>query len=168
MERVQRCATKFILKLPFRTKVSYKNRLLKVGLLPVTYWLEILDLGLYFCILKGETFPDNDLVKIKQQVESTRHNNTQSGILPETRRAKTVSFQNSFFVRTSRIRNCLTPSESDLSQSAAVFKRSPIRKYNSLLVDVYDPNNGITLKSNCVKCRANRNLAYVLQRPCCF
>ena len=122
MERVQRRATKFILKLPFRTKVSYKNWLLKLGLSPVTYWLEILDLVLYFRILKGETFPgNNDLVKIKQQVRSTRHNNTQSGILTETPRAKTVSFQNSFFVRTSRIWNCLTPGERDLSQNTTAY-----------------------------------------------
>ena len=47
-----------------------------------------------------------------------------------------------------------------LSQSAAVFIRCLIRKYNSLLVDVYDPDNAVTLKSNCVKCRANRNHAY--------
>ena len=169
MERVQRRATKFLLKLPFRTKLSYQKRLLKLGLLPITYWLEILDLVLYFRTLKGETFPENHgLVQIKQQIRFTRHNNTQSGVLTEIPRAKTVSFQNSFFVRTSRIWNSLTPDERDLSLSAATFKRSLTRKYNGLLRDVYDPDNAVTFKSNCVKCHVNRNLSHVLQKPCCF
>ena len=169
MERVQRRATKFLLKLPFRTNVLYQKRLLKLGLLPITYWLEILDLVLYFRTLKGETFPENHgLVQIKQQIRFTRHNNTQSGVLTEIPRAKTVSFQNSFFVRTSRIWNSLTPDERDLSLSAATFKRSLMRKYNGLLRDVYDPDNAVTFKSNCVKCHVNRNLSHVLQKPCCF
>ncbi|CAB4033092.1 Hypothetical predicted protein, partial [Paramuricea clavata] len=169
MERVQRRATKFLLKLPFRTKVSYQTRLLKLGLLPLTYWLEILDLVFYFRTLKGEIFLDNNgLVQIKQQIRISRHNNPQSGVLAEIPRAKTVSFQNSFFVRTSRIWNSLTPVERDLSQSAATFKRSLTRKYNGLLRDVYDPDNAVTLKSNCVKCHVNRELAHVLQKPCCF
>ncbi|CAB3987788.1 RNA-directed DNA polymerase from mobile element jockey, partial [Paramuricea clavata] len=101
MERVQRRATKFLLKLPFRTKVSYQKRLLKLGLLPLTYWLEILDLVFYFRTLKGEIFLDNNgLVQIKQQIRISRHNNPQSGVLVEIPRAKTISFQNSFSVRT--------------------------------------------------------------------
>ncbi|CAB3997617.1 Hypothetical predicted protein [Paramuricea clavata] len=159
MERVQRRAT----------KVSYQTRLLKLGLLPLTYWLEILDLVFYFRTLKGEIFLDNNgLVQIKQQIRISRHNNPQSGVLAEIPRAKTVSFQNSFFVRTSRIWNSLTPVERDLSQSAATFKRSLTRKYNGLLRDVYDPDNAVTLKSNCMKCHVNRELAHVLQKPCCF
>ncbi len=97
MERVQRRASKFLLNLPFRKKVPYQTRLLKLGLLPLTYWLEILDLVLYFRILKGEIFLDNNgLVQIKQRTRISRHNNLQSGVLVEIPRAKTVSFQNSF------------------------------------------------------------------------
>ena len=97
MERVQRRASKFLLNLPFRTKIPYQTRLLKLGLLPLTYWLEILDLVLYFRILKGEIFLDNNgLVQIKQRTRISRHNNLQSGVLVEIPRAKTVSFQNSF------------------------------------------------------------------------
>ena len=34
VERIQQWATKFILSLPYRSEVSYKQRLLKTGLLP--------------------------------------------------------------------------------------------------------------------------------------
>ena len=44
MERIQRHATKFILSLPYWSEVSYKQRLLKIGLLPLCYWQEFLDL----------------------------------------------------------------------------------------------------------------------------
>ena len=44
IERIHRRATKFILSLPYRSEVSYKHRLLKIGLLPLCYWHEFLDL----------------------------------------------------------------------------------------------------------------------------
>ena len=48
MERIQRCSTKFILSLPYRSEVSYKQRLLKIGQLPLCYWHEFLDLAYVF------------------------------------------------------------------------------------------------------------------------
>ena len=44
IERIQRRATKFILSLPYRSHVSYKQRLLKIGRLPLRYGHEFLDL----------------------------------------------------------------------------------------------------------------------------
>ena len=43
VERIQRRATKFILPLPFRSEVSYKNRLLNLNLIPLCYWHEFLE-----------------------------------------------------------------------------------------------------------------------------
>ncbi|CAB3987182.1 Hypothetical predicted protein [Paramuricea clavata] len=43
VENVQRRATRYILSLPFLSGVSYKDRLVKSGLLPLTYWHEFLD-----------------------------------------------------------------------------------------------------------------------------
>ena len=40
IERIQRRAAKFILSLPHRSEVSYKQRHLKIGLLPLCYWHE--------------------------------------------------------------------------------------------------------------------------------
>ena len=44
LERIQHRATKLILSLPFRTEISYKIRLLRLGLVPLCYWHEYLDL----------------------------------------------------------------------------------------------------------------------------
>ena len=48
IERIQRRATKFILSLPYRSHGSYKQRLLKIGLLQLCYWHEFLDLVYVF------------------------------------------------------------------------------------------------------------------------
>ena len=44
IERVQRRATKYILSLPYRTDISYKERLRLTELIPLCYWHEYLDL----------------------------------------------------------------------------------------------------------------------------
>ena len=48
VERIQRRATKFTLSLPYRSEVSYKKRILKIGLLPLCYLRECLDLVYVF------------------------------------------------------------------------------------------------------------------------
>ena len=54
LERVQRRATKFITE---NYEVSYKNRLLSLGLLPLMYWFELLDIMFLVHTLKNP--PDN-------------------------------------------------------------------------------------------------------------
>ena len=55
MEHVQRRATNFILSLPYRSDVLYKDRLQSIGILPICYWLEFLDLVyLYNCVVNAE------------------------------------------------------------------------------------------------------------------
>ena len=48
---MQRRATRFILK--NSSKLSYKDRLIKLKLLPLHYWLEYLDLVLFFKCVHG-------------------------------------------------------------------------------------------------------------------
>ena len=51
VEKVQRRATRFILK--NSRNLSYKDRLIKLKLLPLNYWLEYLDLVFFFKYLHG-------------------------------------------------------------------------------------------------------------------
>ena len=44
MKKVQRRATRVIMSLPYQSETCYKDRLLKTGLLPLSYWHEYLDL----------------------------------------------------------------------------------------------------------------------------
>ena len=54
VERVQRRTTKFILSLPYQTDISYKERLITIGIIPICYWHENLDLVyLYKCIISN-------------------------------------------------------------------------------------------------------------------
>ena len=50
IERIQRRATKFMLKLPYTSNVSYKSRLQNLNLIPICYWHELLDLTFFFQI----------------------------------------------------------------------------------------------------------------------
>ena len=54
LEKILRCATKFVLHLPFITEISHKERLISLDLLPVCYWHELLDMEFFFtrlCII---------------------------------------------------------------------------------------------------------------------
>ena len=64
IERIQCRATKYIPNLPFLCETSYKDRLIKLALLPVSYWREYLDI--YF--FKSVT----GLVKVNLTVIPTR------------------------------------------------------------------------------------------------
>ena len=50
LERIQRRATKFILKLPYSTNIRYKSRLQTLDLIPICYWHELLDVTFFFQI----------------------------------------------------------------------------------------------------------------------
>ena len=49
-ERIKHQATKYILNLPFVSEESCKDRLIKLDLLPVSYWHEYLDLVFFHYI----------------------------------------------------------------------------------------------------------------------
>ena len=53
LERIQRRATKFILKLPYSSNISYKSRLQTLNLIPICYWHELLDLTFFFKLTHG-------------------------------------------------------------------------------------------------------------------
>ena len=48
LERIQRRATKFMLKLPYSSNISYKSRLQTLNLIPICYWHKLLDLTFFF------------------------------------------------------------------------------------------------------------------------
>ena len=48
LECIQRRTTKFILKPPYPSNISYKSRLQALNLIPICYWHEPLDLTPFF------------------------------------------------------------------------------------------------------------------------
>ena len=97
LERVQRRSTKFILSLPFQTDISYPKRLAKLNILPITYWHEYLDLVYLFkCIYENS----DKNVKLNSPNRVTRRSTSStSGLLLQITKSKTVTFQNSFYIR---------------------------------------------------------------------
>ena len=119
MERVQRRATNFILSLPYRSDVLYKDRLQSIGILPLCYWLEFLYLVyLYNCVVN-----DSDTnISIRVSNRRTRNSNSDNGILLNVPKSKTVSFPNSFYVRAPSIWNILPDILRDTTRSTASFE----------------------------------------------
>ena len=98
MECTQSRATKFILSPPppYRSDVLYKDHLQSIGILPICYWLEFLDLVYpYNCVVN-----DSDTnISIRVSNRRTRNSNSDNGIVLNVPKSKTVSFQNSFYAR---------------------------------------------------------------------
>ena len=83
LEKIQRRATKHILKLPFLCCQSYKQWLKTLSLPPISSWYEYLDMLLFFKIIHGMVDIDPTIVFI---AHSTRHTWSSANIqlLPNT------------------------------------------------------------------------------------
>ena len=87
LERIQRRTTKLILSRPFRTEVTYVQRLCRLNMVPLTYWHEYLDLMFLFKRITEKSDP-NIVIKISTRI--TRCTLSHSRLII-TRRSKTVS-----------------------------------------------------------------------------
>ena len=102
MEKVQRRATRVTISLPYQSEISYKDRLLRTGLLPLSYWHEYLDLTYFF-----KAMLNNDQnIELKLCNRVTR-NDTANGVSVNIPRVNTLTYQNSYYNRTPRVFNSL-------------------------------------------------------------
>ena len=149
VEKVQRRATRFILK--NSRNLSYKDRLIKLKLLPLNYWLEYLDLVFFFKYLHGH-------------VDLTRSFNYYfSFVTSQTRQAcsrlnlkinnnRTSTFRDYYFNRITILWNNV-PNDVRLAESIDSFKRKLKLFYFKRLLNVFDGDNFRTFKIICPKCR---------------
>ena len=107
MERVQRRATKYILNLPYLCSETYRERLVSLGLLPLSYWHEYLDLVFFFKAVNGLVDVSHDVLpEVMSQTRTTRSSSgNQISFRPA--KCKTSTYQRSFFIRASRTWNSL-------------------------------------------------------------
>ena len=99
MERVQRRATKFKLSPPFRTIVSYKDKLLKIGILPLTY--QHASTQIYYQHLKMTPRSSRKNLSAFKSLDSTNNANQLTTLyIPK---ANTTTFQSSFYCRPPQI-----------------------------------------------------------------
>ena len=108
LKRIQRRATKFILKLPYSSNISYKARLQTLNLIPVSYWHELLDVTFFFKLTHGLVNMNScvppEVRKCSKRTRSSTSNVSKCIIT----KCKTTRYQKSFLIRTSRIWNCFS------------------------------------------------------------
>ena len=95
---------KYVLNLPFLTNVDYKTRLQSLHLLPISYWLEYLDMTFFFKITHGMI--ETSVVPViyaAQRATRSSSSNTKY-VVP---RCKTTTYQQSFIIRACRLWNAL-------------------------------------------------------------
>lgn len=168
VERVQRRATKYILKLPFRCDAEYKDRLKLAELLPISYWHEMLDIIFFFKAINGLIQVDSEVLPVVRDTgRATRSSsNNKAAIFTQRRPVKTATYQRSFFVRVCRIWNTLPEPLRDTSVSLSTYRKSVLNYYQEALKSVYDQDDPRTWRSICLKCNSPRGLHKV--PSCCF
>ena len=166
LERIQRRATKYILKLPFSTDVDYNSRLSSLSMIPLCYWHEYLDMVFFFKVT-------HNLVNLKPSVlpvvrKSSRTTRASTGIAPKyiVPRCKTSTYQRSFLVRCCRIWNVLAEDLELTMNNLNTFKSAMLSYYVLCLNNTYNCEDSRTFKSICVKCNTARNLS--CQVKCCM
>ena len=155
LERIERRATKFILKLPYSSNISFKSRLQTLDLINICYWHEPLDLTFFFKLTHGLAYVNSSVRKYGRRTRSSTSNVSKYII----KKCKTSTYQKSFLIRTSRIWNFLVD-ELDLSSSTlASFKSVIFNYYKSTLAVSYGCEDPRSFKSVCLKCNSVRLLS---------
>ena len=141
VEKVQRRATKWIL---MNGDITYKERLLSLNLLPLSYDREIKDLTFFYKALFG--FVNVDLSNFVSFVNHgrTRLSRSSDKIL-QTPLCKTTTFQSSYYNRIVKIWNTVTQEVSLESFSRpSSFKCYLKRKYLDMIDSNYDVDKSCT------------------------
>ena len=143
IEQVQRRFTKFLL---YDRNLSYKERLLHLGLLPLSYRREIADL--LFLYKSMNCFYDVDFHNFVTMVDHNgRLRSSSRGLLFKVQNCKTVTFQSSYFIRIVKLWNSLPL---DVRQSSGLKQlRQNIKMfYHTKLVETFDVDNTRTWVSS--------------------
>ena len=130
-ENIQRRATRFICK---NSELSYKERLLKVNLLPINYWVEYLDIVFFFKCKAGHSRRGS------------------SGLFLKNNFARTSLFRGSYFVLISNLWNGI-PEYNKSESLLESFKEKLKSFFYKRLTIVFTQDAIRSFKLVCPKCR---------------
>lgn len=150
LERVQRSATRFMLGYP---DMGYKERLDILGILPLSFRREILDLSFFFKCMNSEyNLNTAQYVETLPSVSRTTRS-ASAGNMLRPKLCRTETFARSYFNRVTHMWNLL-PNECRLCTDTAVFKRNVNRFYGELL-EYFNPDDVCTwrVRCTCPSCR---------------
>ena len=156
LERLQRRAKTYILDLPFICDQTYRDRPMNLDLLlPISYWHELLDMIFFFKVVTGTVSPSVLLqVLVTRTIRSNSNRNLSHFF---SRECNTVTFQRSFFNRTTRIWNTLA---NDLQLSCSIhisqFKSIIYKYYVDVLERDNDPEKPWSWKTICPSSNVSR------------
>ena len=103
-QRIQCRATKYILNLPFLCEESYEDRLIKLDLLPVSYWHDYLDMVFFFKSVTGLVKVNPTVIPSRRVLSrATRSSSNANVTLFVPKKCKTTTYQRSLFIHTARI-----------------------------------------------------------------
>ena len=126
-----------------------------------------MDLAFLYKATNGLIDIDRSILPtIRRSARVTRSCHASNTTTYTTKRCRTLTYQCSFFIRTSRIWNSLPTYIRDNSLSLASFKNKLFEYYTNALLNIYNPGNPKTWKSVCPKCNMARPL--VKDITCCF
>ena len=161
-ERIQRRATKFILKLTSVCAETYKDRLT-----PITYWHEYLDIMFFFKAINNfVTIPNEVLPQPIIPSRLTRTTVDTNVLSFRPRKCKTLTYQRSFFLRVVRTYNSLPENLRQKNLSLVRFRSLLLDFYHNATRAVYDVDDVRTWRTVCPKCNTSRKLKQPL--TCCY
>ena len=147
-ENIRRRATHFILR---NSNLCYKAHLIKLKLLPLSYWLEYLELVFFFKCLHGLI----DFTHEFSYYFSFLKGNTQcasSGLHLKLNTCRTSSFRDFYFNRISLMWKSFPKNIKD-SDTISSFKSKLKSFYFTRLLNAFDGDNFRSFKLICPKCR---------------
>ena len=137
IERVQRRATRWIM-MSRRGELSYKERLLALDLLPLTFDREVKDLVYLYKALFGYVNVDVSNCVSFVSHGRTRLSNTSKYIL-QSQICRTSTFQSSYYNRVVKLWNIVCKDVClDTVSSPSSFKCLVKRRYSSIVDSIYD------------------------------
>jgi hypothetical protein len=120
-----------------------------IRILPLCYWHEYLDMVyLYKCLINNS----DSNISIKIPTRETRNTSSTIDILLHVTKSKTVSFQNSFYIRgrAANVWKTLPCFIRNTTTSLTTFKFNLMKYYVELTHQIYDPEDPRTFKSVCI------------------
>ena len=168
IERIQRRATKYILNMPFFCEESFKDGMIKLTLLSVSYWHEYLDIVFFFKSVTGLVKVNPTVIPTRRTLSrATKSSSNTNVTLFVPKICKTTTHQRSFFIRKVKIWNALAD---DIGLSVTIsfssFKAHLFSYYKQSLCKSHDPEDPRSFKSVCTSCNKARNLTR--NTNCCY
>ena len=131
--------------------LSYRDRLIKLRLLPLNYWLEYLDLVFFYKCLNNMVDFTFEFDHYFSFVQGRTHHASAAHCV-KTNYARTSLFRDYFFNRIAIIWNGI-PKDIKVATTLCSFKRQLKSFYFKRLFNVFDGDNVRSFKIICPKCR---------------